>query len=79
MSATPTLKDWKRRYYGDATPERDDPVQQIRALKAELARLREQRDILKKRWAFSPKRRSTLPTDRSHESGTFARATLRRL
>jgi transposase len=44
----PCLKDWKRRYYGDATPERDDPAKEIRALKAELARVREQRDILKK-------------------------------
>ncbi len=43
----PCLKDWKRRYYGDATPERDDPAEEIRALKAELARVREQRDILK--------------------------------
>lgn len=44
----PGLKDWKRRYYGAATPERDDPAKEIRALKAELARVREQRDILKK-------------------------------
>lgn len=44
----PSLKDWKRRYWGDATPERDDPAEEIRALKAELARVREQRDILKK-------------------------------
>jgi transposase-like protein len=41
-------KDWKRRYWGDATPERDDPAEEIRALRAELARVREQRDILKK-------------------------------
>ena len=44
----PSLKDWKRRYWGDATPERDDLAQENRALKAELARVREQRDILKK-------------------------------
>ena len=44
----PSLKDWKRSYYGDATPERDDLVAENRALKAELARVREQRDILKK-------------------------------
>lgn len=44
----PSLKDWKRRYYGDATPQRDDLVAENRALKAELARVREQRDILKK-------------------------------
>ena len=44
----PSLKEWKRRYWGDATPERTDPAAEIRALKAELARVREQRDILKK-------------------------------
>lgn len=44
----PSLKDWKRRYWGDATPERDDLAEENRALKAELARVREQRDILKK-------------------------------
>jgi transposase len=44
----PSLKDWKRRYWGDATPERDDLAEEVRALKAELARVREQRDILKK-------------------------------
>ena len=44
----PSLKEWKRRYYGDATPEREDSAAEIRALKAELARVREQRDILKK-------------------------------
>ncbi len=44
----PCLKDWKRRYYGDATPERADLAAENRALKAELARVREQRDILKK-------------------------------
>ena len=44
----PSLKEWKRRYYGDAMPERDDLAAENRALKAELARVREQRDILKK-------------------------------
>ena len=44
----PSLKDWKRRYDGDATPERDTLAAEIRALRAELARVREQRDILKK-------------------------------
>ena len=44
----PSLKDWKRRYWGDATPERADLETENRALKAELARVREQRDILKK-------------------------------
>lgn len=44
----PCLKDWKRRYWGDATPERDDLADENRALRAELARVREQRDILKK-------------------------------
>ena len=44
----PSLKEWKRRYYGDATPVRSDLETENRALKAELARVREQRDILKK-------------------------------
>ena len=44
----PSLKEWKRRYYGDATPVRADLEAENRALKAELARVREQRDILKK-------------------------------
>ena len=44
----PSLKEWKRRYYGAATPVRSDLEAENRALKAELARVREQRDILKK-------------------------------
>jgi transposase-like protein len=44
----PSLKTWKRRYTGDATPVRADLAQENRALRAELARVREQRDILKK-------------------------------
>jgi transposase len=44
----PSLKEWKRRYWGDATPERANLEAENRALRAELARVREQRDILKK-------------------------------
>lgn len=44
----PSLKEWKRRYVGDATPVRSDLAAENRALKVELARVREQRDILKK-------------------------------
>ena len=44
----PCLKEWKRRYQGDATPARADWIAENRALKAELTRVREQRDILKK-------------------------------
>jgi transposase InsO family protein/transposase-like protein len=44
----PSLKDWKRRYMGDATPARAGLAEENRALKIELARVREQRDILKK-------------------------------
>jgi transposase len=44
----PCLKDWKRRYHGQAAPMRADLAAENRALKAELARVREQRDILKK-------------------------------
>lgn len=44
----PALKDWKRRYSGDATPTHPDLVAENRALQAELQRVREQRDILKK-------------------------------
>ena len=44
----PSLKDWKARYCGDAVPERDTLEAENRALRRELARVREQRDILKK-------------------------------
>ena len=44
----PSLKDWKARHYGDAVPERDTLEAENRALKRELARVSEQRDILKK-------------------------------
>lgn len=44
----PSLKDWRRRYVGDATPIRAELAAENRALKAELVRVREQRDILKK-------------------------------
>src|SRR3974390_48459 len=44
----PTLKDWKRRYTGQALPVRMDLAAENRALKAELTRVRQQRDILKK-------------------------------
>ena len=44
----PSLKEWKRRYAGDAAPQRADVEAENRALRAELARVREQRDILKK-------------------------------
>ncbi|MCX7825318.1 MAG: transposase, partial [Verrucomicrobiae bacterium] len=44
----PALKDWKRRYYGDATPAHADLAAENRRLKIELQRVREQRDILKK-------------------------------
>ena len=44
----PSLKDWKRRYSGNALPGGADLLAENRALRAELARVREQRDILKK-------------------------------
>jgi transposase len=44
----PALKDWKLRYCGEVMPQRTDLAAENRALKAELARVREQRDILKK-------------------------------
>ncbi len=44
----PSLKEWKRRYQGQALPEQTDLAAENRALKAELIRVREQRDILKK-------------------------------
>ena len=61
----PSLKDWKRRYYGDATPQRDDLAAENRALKAELARVREQRDILKKTVGIftEPSRNATKPSN----------------
>ena len=44
----PSLKAWKRNYSGTAMPEPGDLAAENRALRAELARVREQRDILKK-------------------------------
>jgi transposase len=44
----PSLKDWKARYSGDAIPQRDTLEAENRALRRELARVSEQRDILKK-------------------------------
>lgn len=61
----PSLKDWKRRYYGDATPQRDDLAAENRALRAELARVREQRDILKKTVGIftEPSKNATKPSN----------------
>ena len=44
----PSLKEWKARYSGNAIPERDTLEAENRALRRELARVSEQRDILKK-------------------------------
>jgi transposase len=44
----PSLKEWKRSYDGSAMPEHGDLAAENRTLRAELARVREQRDILKK-------------------------------
>jgi transposase len=46
--SAPTLKEWKRRYAGEAEPSHPSLEEENRVLKAELARVREQRDILKK-------------------------------
>ena len=61
----PSLKDWKRRYWGDATPERADLETENRALRAELARVREQRDILKKTVGIfsEPSKHATKPSN----------------
>ena len=75
----PSLKDWKRRYWGDATPERADLETENRALRAELARVRAPRDILKKRWASSANRPSALPNRRTHECRTRTRRPVRRV
>jgi transposase len=60
----PSLKEWKRRYWGDATPQRADLEAENRALRAELARVREQRDILKKSLGIlsEPPRNATKPS-----------------
>lgn len=60
----PSLKEWKRRYWGDATPQRADLEAENRALRAELARVREQRDILKKSLGIlsEPLRTATKPS-----------------
>lgn len=63
----PCLKEWKRRYHGEVAPAPAELEEVNRALKAELARVREQRDILIKLWASSPNHRCALRTDRSHE------------
>ena len=44
----PSLKEWKRRYYGDAIAQREEEADENRALKGELGRELEQRDILNK-------------------------------
>jgi transposase len=44
----PSLKDWRRRYGGEAVPTDAELEIEVRALRAELVRVREQRDILKK-------------------------------
>ena len=75
----PSLKDWKRRYWGDATPQRTTLEEENRALKAELARVRAQRDILKKRWASSANPRSPLPNHRTHERRPRTGRPVRRL
>jgi transposase len=60
----PSLKEWKRRYYGDATPKSTDLQAENRALRAELARVREQRDILKKTLGIlsEPSKSATKPS-----------------
>lgn len=65
-----------RRYRGAALPGHAALSAENRALKAGLARVREQRDILEKRWACSPNRRGALPTHRSHENRPFRGSTL---
>ena len=44
----PSLKDWRRRYSGEVAPTDAELEVEVRSLRAELARVREQRDILKK-------------------------------
>jgi transposase len=60
----PSLKEWKRRSWGDATPQRADLEAENRALRAELARVREQRDLLKKSLGIlsEPSRTATKPS-----------------
>lgn len=60
----PSLKEWKRRYSGDATPACANLEAENRALKAELARVREQRDILKKTLGIlsEPSKSATKPS-----------------
>lgn len=59
----PSLKDWKRHYWGEAMPGGADLAAENRALKAELARVREQRDILKKTLGIlsEPSKNATKP------------------
>jgi transposase-like protein len=74
----PRLTDWKRRDYGDATPQREDVAAEIRALKGGLAPVREPRDILKKLCPSSPNRPGTLPNHPTPEDQTLPGPALRR-
>ncbi len=60
----PSLKEWKRRYWGDAMPARADLAAEVRALRAELSRVPEQRDILKKSLGIlsEPSKTATKPS-----------------
>ena len=60
----PSLKDWKARYSGAAIPARDTLEAENRALRRELARVSEQRDILKKTLGIftEPSRNATKPS-----------------
>jgi len=59
----PSLKEWKRRYTGEALPAHGNLEAENRTLRAELARVREQRDILKKTLGIftEPSRNATKP------------------
>lgn len=62
---------------GGRRPAVEDLQSQLDAARREIRHLHEQRDILKKRWAFSPNRPGTLRTGSRDEIRPFHRDALR--
>jgi transposase-like protein len=66
-----TLKIWKQQLAvpvpASQSPTMEQLLEENRRLRRENGSLIRQREILKKLWAFSRVRPTTLPTDKSHE------------
>ena len=76
-SSCPPPKLGGRRRRGGRRPAVEDLQSQLDAARREIRHLHEQRDILKKRWAFSPNRPGTLRTGSRDEIRPFHRDALR--